>query len=42
MTNPMPGPVLIKGVRLYGEGDQVDVLVADGQIAQIALGHDHL
>ena len=35
MTNPMPGPVLIKGVRLYGEGDQVDVLVADGQIAQI-------
>jgi dihydroorotase len=35
MTNPMPGPVLVKGVRLYGEGDQVDVLVADGQIAQI-------
>jgi dihydroorotase len=35
MTNPMPGPVLIKGVRLYGKGDQVDVLVADGQIAQI-------
>ncbi len=29
-------PVLIRGVRLYGEGDQVDVLVADGQIAEIA------
>jgi dihydroorotase len=28
-------PVLIRGVRLYGEGDQVDVLVADGQIAEI-------
>ena len=28
-------PVLIRGVRLYGEGDQVDVLVADGQIADI-------
>ncbi|MEI7915067.1 MAG: dihydroorotase [Mycobacteriaceae bacterium] len=27
--------VLIKGVRLYGEGDPVDVLVADGQIAEI-------
>lgn len=35
MTNPVPGPVLIKGIRRYGEGDQVDVLVADGQIAQI-------
>ncbi|MFZ4372369.1 MAG: dihydroorotase [Mycobacterium sp.] len=31
----MPGPVLIKGVRLYGEGDQMDVLVADGQIVEI-------
>lgn len=30
--------VLIKGVRLYGEGDAVDVLVADGQIAEIAAG----
>jgi dihydroorotase len=30
-----PVPVLIRGVRLYGEGDQVDVLVADGQIAEI-------
>lgn len=30
------GPaVLITGVRLYGEGDPVDVLVADGQIADI-------
>ncbi|MCI4676138.1 dihydroorotase [Candidatus Mycolicibacterium alkanivorans] len=27
--------VLIRGVRLYGEGGQVDLLVADGQIAQI-------
>lgn len=27
--------VFIRGVRLYGEGDQVDVLVADGQIAEI-------
>ena len=26
---------LIRGVRLYGEGDPVDVLVADGQIAEI-------
>ncbi|MCX6482703.1 MAG: dihydroorotase [Mycobacterium sp.] len=32
---PIPKPVLIKGVRLYGEGDPVDVLVADGQIAEI-------
>ncbi|MCV7180022.1 dihydroorotase [Mycolicibacterium sphagni] len=28
-------PILIKGVRLYGEGDPVDVLLADGQIAEI-------
>lgn len=27
--------VLIRGVRCYGEGDRVDVLVADGQIAEI-------
>ncbi|BBY61349.1 dihydroorotase [Mycolicibacterium sarraceniae] len=27
--------VLIRGVRLYGEGGQVDVLVGDGQIAEI-------
>jgi dihydroorotase len=27
--------VLIRGVRPYGEGDPVDVLVADGQIAEI-------
>lgn len=32
--------VLIRGVRLYGEGDQVDVLVDDGQIAQIGAGLD--
>ncbi|OBK83059.1 dihydroorotase [Mycolicibacter heraklionensis] len=30
--------VLIRGVRCYGEGDQVDVLVEDGQIAQIGTG----
>ena len=30
--------VLIRGVRLYGEGDRVDVLVADGQIAEIGAG----
>jgi dihydroorotase len=28
-------PVLIRGVRCYGEGDPVDVLVDDGQIAAI-------
>ncbi|OBF26639.1 dihydroorotase [Mycobacterium sp. ACS4331] len=28
--------VLIRGVRLYGEGDAVDVLVEGGQIAEIA------
>ncbi|BBY29652.1 dihydroorotase [Mycolicibacterium sediminis] len=27
--------LLIRGVRLYGEGDPVDVLVSDGQIAEI-------
>jgi dihydroorotase len=31
-------PVLIKGVRLYGEGDPTDVLVTDGQIAEIGAG----
>ena len=30
--------ILIRGVQLYGEGDQVDVLVADGQIAEIGAG----
>lgn len=30
--------VLIKGVRLYGEGDPVDVRIADGQIAEIGSG----
>ncbi|WP_313675662.1 dihydroorotase [Mycolicibacterium sp.] len=30
--------VLITGVHLYGEGDPVDVLVADGQIAEIGAG----
>lgn len=33
-----PTPVLIRGTRLYGEGDPVDVLVADGQIAEIGAG----
>jgi dihydroorotase len=31
-------PILIRGARLYGEGDPVDVLVADGQIAEIGTG----
>lgn len=30
--------VLIKGVRLYGAGDPVDVLIADGQIARVEAG----
>ena len=30
--------LLIRGVRLYGEGDRVDVLVDDGQIAEIGAG----
>ena len=30
--------VLLRGVQLYGEGDPVDVLVADGQIADIGAG----
>ena len=30
--------VLIRGVRPYGEGDRVDVLVDDGQIAEIGAG----
>ncbi|WP_125079355.1 dihydroorotase [Mycobacterium sp. P7213] len=30
--------VLIRGVRCYGEGDQVNVLVQDGQIVQIGTG----
>ncbi len=30
--------VLIRGVRRYGEGEQVDVLVSDGQIAEIGSG----
>ena len=30
--------VLIRGVRLYGEGDRVDVLVSDRQIADIGPG----
>src|ERR1700729_4529271 len=29
---------LLRGMRLYGEGDQVDVLVDGGQIAEIGAG----
>ncbi|MPY99225.1 MAG: dihydroorotase [Actinophytocola sp.] len=32
----MPDTVLLKGVRCYGEGDPVDLLAADGVIAEIA------
>ena len=35
MTASAPSTVLIKGVLLYGEGEPVDVLLADGQIAEI-------
>ncbi len=31
-----PQPVLLKGVRCYGEGEAVDVLAADGVITEIA------
>jgi dihydroorotase len=31
----MTPPLLIRGVRRYGEGDPVDVLVVDGQLADI-------
>lgn len=34
-SNP---PVLIRGVRLYGEGEPVEVLVDDGQIVKIGSG----
>ena len=42
MTQHDPGslgsrPLLIRSVLLYGEGDPVDVLVDDGQIAQIGV-----
>ena len=32
--------ILLRGVRLYGEGDEVDVAVDDGQIAAIGAGLD--
>jgi dihydroorotase len=35
---PPRAPVLIRGVRRYGEGEPLDVLVRDGQIAEIAGG----
>lgn len=34
----MSGSLLIRGVRLYGEGDPTDVLITDGQIAEIGAG----
>ncbi|MPY79258.1 MAG: dihydroorotase [Actinophytocola sp.] len=34
----MPETVLLKGVRRYGEGEPVDVLAAEGVIAEIAQG----
>jgi dihydroorotase len=33
-------PILIKGARVYGEGDPVDLLLADGVIAEIGAGPD--
>ena len=36
MTDLGPEPLVIRGVRLYGEGEQVDVLLAGGQIAEIS------
>jgi dihydroorotase len=32
------GSLLIRGVRLYGEGDPTDVLITDGQSAEIGAG----
>jgi dihydroorotase len=37
-ANQQPMSTLIRGVRLYGEGDPVDVLIADGQIVEIRSG----
>lgn len=34
----MSKSTVISGVRLYGEGDPVDVLISDGQIAEIGSG----
>ena len=34
----MSGSLLIRGVRLYGEGDPTDVLITDGQSAEIGAG----
>lgn len=36
MTDFGPEPLVIRGIRLYGEGEQVDVLLAGGQIAEIS------
>ena len=30
--------ILLRGVRLYGEGDEVDIKIDDGQIAAIGAG----
>ncbi|NED69905.1 amidohydrolase family protein, partial [Streptomyces sp. SID10244] len=38
MTAPTTGSILIADVRPYGEGDPVDVLVVDGEIADIGTG----
>jgi dihydroorotase len=38
MTRRVPGPILIREVLRYGEGAPVDVLIDDGQIADIAVG----
>ncbi|WAC55310.1 dihydroorotase [Gordonia sp. SL306] len=38
MTAPTTGSILIADVRPYGEGHPVDVLVVDGEIAEIGTG----
>ncbi|GAA3715360.1 dihydroorotase [Gordonia hankookensis] len=38
MTAPTTGSILIADVRPYGEGDPIDVLVVDGEIADIGTG----
>lgn len=37
-ANQQPKRTVISGVRLYGEGEPVDVLIADGQIVEIGSG----
>ncbi|MBD1321908.1 dihydroorotase [Gordonia hankookensis] len=38
VTAPTTGSILIADVRPYGEGDPIDVLVVDGEIADIGTG----